>query len=74
MSLNAEKCKILNLSTSKILTCNYEYGFTQGSTSSVLEHVQNIKDLGVVVENDLHFSCHISEKNKQSISDAWFNK
>ena len=45
--------------------------FTKNKNNFALEHVDNIKDLGVIVVKDLSFDPHIFEKDKQSLPDAW---
>ena len=60
MRLNIEKCKILSIKGNA--DCNFNYCFNTCKESFVLEKVEYIKDLGVVIENDLSFDMHISEK------------
>ena len=60
MKLNVDKCKVLSL---KRKDGNiFAYGFDDGSSNLALEHVDHIKDLGVIIDKDLSFDLHITEK------------
>jgi hypothetical protein len=64
MKLNASKCKVLSITKNKNKQ-DHEYGFCVSDGDLVaLDHVDNMKDLGVVIDSDLSFSNHMYEKNK----------
>ena len=66
MSLNTAKCKILTLCKNKKSYMKREYGFNISVDNFViLEHVDCMKDLGVVVDDELSFSDLICEKVKK---------
>jgi hypothetical protein len=60
MKLNVDKCKVLTLK--KNLNHNFDYGFSNCDSYSSLECVDSMKDLGVVIDSELSFDIHISEK------------
>ena len=62
MSLNIDKCKVLSIckNNSKKITNQYSVDTPNGRIS--LENVSYIKDLGVIIDNELSFSNHIHEK------------
>jgi hypothetical protein len=63
MSLNVNKCKVLSIARNKNSIVNYNYGFKTADHIYVeLDHVDVMKDLGVVMDNELNFSNHIYEK------------
>ena len=61
MKLNIKKCKVLSIGQKS--SSVFKYGFnTTGSGFDELEHVDEIKDLGVIVDSDLSFVSHINDK------------
>ena len=63
MTLNAEKCKVLHIHKHNMPLVNSDYSFdAKNGTKVCLGQLSNIKDLGVVIDNDLSFSIHIHEK------------
>ena len=60
MELNVDKCKILSIKSRD--ENNFAYSFNKYNNSFALEHVDHIKDLGVIIDSDLLFDLHISEK------------
>ena len=60
MNLNVDKCKVLTIKKSK--NDNFSYGFTKSNDYLALENVDNMKDLGVIIDCELNFDLHISEK------------
>src|ERR1043165_8444630 len=62
MKLNINKCKVLTLAKSKNTARSFEYGFYKGRVFSGIEHVETMKDLGVVIDSDLNLNCHIRDK------------
>ena len=60
MTLNADKCKILSIKGRN--ENKFAYSFNKCDNSVALEHVEHIKDLGVIIDGDLSFGQHISEK------------
>ena len=63
MNLSIVKCKVLSICRCKDDIIHYDYGFNDPSSGLVkLDHVSDIKDLGVIVDNTLNFSLHIHEK------------
>ena len=60
MKLNVDKCKILSIKGRD--ENKFTYTFSKGNNSFTLEHVDHIKDLGVIIDRDLSFDLHISEK------------
>ena len=62
MSLNVDKCKVLNIARNKKFT-DYKYNFnTINSGVVALERVDSMKDLGVIVDSELSFKNHVHEK------------
>ena len=55
LKFNAKKCKILSICRSK-----NPVHFYYNINGQILEKVQNIRDLGVIVDSDLKWSNHIS--------------
>ena len=67
MKLNIDKCKVLTIIKNKNKAQNLEYGFRTDLHGFVaLDHVDSIKDLGVIVDCNLNFSDHIYEKIKKA--------
>lgn len=63
MKLNTDKCKVLSLSRNKSNKQSFVYSFDTLDNGTIsLELVDSIKDLGVIVDNELSFSIHIHEK------------
>ena len=60
MKLNVDKCKVLSIKNKSGI--NFDYGFNKDNNFVVLEHVDHMKDLGVVIDNELTFDQHISDK------------
>ena len=60
MKLNVDKCKILSIKGKD--ENKFNYTFSKDNNSFTLEHVDHIKDLGVIIDRDLSFDLHISEK------------
>src|SRR6267154_1138467 len=60
MKLNVDKCKISSIKGRD--ENKFAYSFTKCDNSFALEHVDHIKDLGVIIDGDLSFDQHISEK------------
>ena len=67
MSLNIAKCKVLTVVRHKKIAQKFDYGFSINMHLSVpLEHVVDMKDLGVLFDSDLSFCTHIHEKIKKA--------
>ena len=63
MNLNISKCKILSIARNKHAIVNYDYGFNIDSNTFVLlDHIDDMKDLGIILDTELSFSKHIYEK------------
>ena len=62
MKLNLSKCKVLSLYRSKNRCQVFSYGSPQGSVSYTLEHVDNMKDLGITMDPEFSFHSHIYDK------------
>src|SRR5437867_5762571 len=60
MNLNVDKCKILSIKGRN--ENKFNYTISKDNNSFTLEHVDHIKDLGVIIDRDLSFDLHISEK------------
>src|SRR6266516_4784912 len=60
MKLNVDKCKILSIMGRD--GNKFTYTFSKCNNSFTLEHVDHIKDFGVIIDRDLSFDLHISEK------------
>ena len=60
MKLNVDKCKVLSVKRKDGI--KFPYGFSKCNNNFALEHVDHIKDLGVIIDKDLCFDLHISEK------------
>ena len=62
MKLNIDKCKVLSLCRGKHKV-EYKYGFDVPGRGFVeLEHVNQMKDLGVIIDLDLSFKSHVYDK------------
>ena len=63
MRLNTAKCKVLTITKNSNNIHFYDYGFTSCENVFIsLDHVDNMKDLGIIVDSELNFLCHIKEK------------
>ena len=63
MKLNVDKCKVLSLRRSLVKDVTYPYGFNDSLKGfKQLEHVDEIKDLGVLLDHELSFKAHIRDK------------
>ena len=63
MKINFSKCKVLSVAHNKYDIVNYDYGFDVPDTGLIkLEHVDNISDLGVIMDTGLTFANHIYNK------------
>jgi len=62
MNLNLNKCKVLTLVKSNSVKSCYDYEFDSDCNLVRLENVDVMKDQGVIVDQNLCFSEHISEK------------
>jgi len=63
MNLNISKCKVLSICHNHSNIIKFNYGFdipNQGATT--LEHEENIKDLGLLMDSGLSFDEHILDK------------
>ena len=61
MKLNTKKCKVLSIGRNRS-SC-FKYGFNNGDSGfDELECVDEIKDLGVIIDGDLSFESHINDK------------
>lgn len=61
MKLNTSKCKVLSIGRN--IKSDFKYGFNVSQTGFVeLDRVENITDLGVIIDHDLSFKCHIYDK------------
>src|SRR6267154_5707281 len=60
MKLNVDKCKILSIKGRD--ENKFAYSFNKYDNSFALEHVDHIKDLGVIIDEGLSFDQHLSEK------------
>jgi len=66
MKLNLNKCKVLTLINSTSTKSSYDYEFNSDGNLVKLEHVESIKDLGVMVDESLTFSEHVAEKTTKA--------
>ena len=55
-----DTCKILSVKGKD--ENKFSYGFNKCNTNFALERVDHIKDVGVIIDKDLSFYLHISEK------------
>jgi hypothetical protein len=62
MKLNTDKCKVLSIHRSKSFVDNKYYFNTLPGVSVELHRVNDMKDLGVVIDCNLNFHAHIYEK------------
>jgi len=64
MKLNISKCKVLSFCRNSNNIVKYDYGFDEGPNQGLvtLDHVNVIKDLGVLMDTDLSYDDHIYEK------------
>lgn len=63
MSLNIGKCKVLSLTKMRNTSQKLDYGFELDSHKFItLDHVEDMKDLGVIIDCQLTFWQHINEK------------
>ena len=63
MKLNISKCKILSICYNRNSIIKHDYGFNvSGHDFISLDHVDSIKDLGVVMDSGLSFDSHIYDK------------
>lgn len=63
MKLNFSKCKVLTICHNRNKMVKYDYGFEIQNYGHVhLEHVDSIKDLGVLMDSDFSFEEHIHDK------------
>jgi hypothetical protein len=62
MKVNIDKCKVLTLGRKKVVK-NFTYSINIEEKGIIeLEHVDKIKDLGVTIDNDSSFCCHVYDK------------
>ena len=61
LNLNIIKCKSISVSVSGN-TISYDYSLGSLSNNRKLDHVEDIKDLGVIIDSKLKFNLHISDK------------
>ena len=63
MKLNISKCKVLSLCNNKSKSFRYGYDSDRPDLSFIeLEHMDNIKDLGVTVDCEFLFKSHVYDK------------
>jgi ribonuclease P/MRP protein subunit RPP40 len=63
MKLNTKKCNVLSINKNKNLKFDFDYGFNVLNHGFVtLDHEEQVKDLGVLMDRELSFSDHINEK------------
>jgi len=63
MKFNISKCEVLSFCRNSNNIVKYDYGFNVPNQGFVtLDHVNVIKDLGVLMDTDLSFDDHIYEK------------
>ena len=60
LKLNINKCKVVSFGHH--IDSTNDYNLLSNGSVSVLEHINNIKDLGVTFDSDLKFDLHINEK------------
>jgi hypothetical protein len=61
LPLNVSKCILLRIGRNT-QDYEYEYRVTSGNTNATLQRVDSIKDLGIVVDENLNFKEHINIK------------
>ena len=66
LKLNIKKCKVV--SYGHHIAIKNEYYLHSNGSISVLEHLDNIKDLGVTCDSKLKFGHHINETVNKSYS------
>ena len=64
LKLNVSKCQILSISRSNAI--EYKYDITYNGTVSTLGRVHTMRDLGVLIDDKLHFSDHVYDKVHKS--------
>ena len=66
LKLNVSKCQILSISRSNAI--EYKYDITYNGTVSTLgrPRVHTMRDLGVLIDDKLHFSDHVYDKVHKS--------
>ena len=63
MKLNINKCKVLSLCGSRSKFDSYQYGSeASNNIHTELQHVDNIKDLGVTMDSEMLFNNHVYDK------------
>ena len=62
LKLSVNKCQILSISRSNANAIEYKYEITYNGTVSTLGRVHTMRDLGVLIDDKLHFSDHVYDK------------
>ena len=62
LGFNADKCHVLTLGKFENNQLAYQYQIS----GQELEHVDHEKDLGIIIDSELSFAEHISEKARYS--------
>jgi len=62
MNINVDKCKVLSVAKNKLIEQSFNYGFSSNGIVLSLERVDNMRDLGVVMDTELSFKSHIHDK------------
>ena len=64
LSLNTDKCKVLTIIKQGGNYVDHKYSL--GKNKTELEHIENIKDLGITIDGNLKFNEHIADKINKS--------
>ena len=62
LNVNVNKCKVLSLAKNKVIEQPFNYSFSSNVNIRCLEHVDSIKDLGIILDSELSFKTHIYDK------------
>lgn len=68
LSINVDKCVVLNIKRRADNNVQQTYTLNKSSETKELKCVRNTKDLGVIMDDMLSFTEHISEKIKNAYS------
>ena len=62
MNVNVDKCKVLSIAKNRVIEQPFNYSFSINENEYCLEHVDNVKDLGIILDSELCFKAHIYDK------------
>jgi len=64
LKLNVKKCTIISINRNEE-DIKFDYTLNCPNGTLKLNYVDNIKDLGILIDSDLNFREHVAEKNKK---------